>query len=563
MNDTGKEESKDGISPFEGPYGSSFDLFKQPKVEADGPSKASAKPKFQPKARPKSLALKSSSTKVKKEKKSKDDVPELAKALKQEVTDQNLNVKDGDTAMEDVAEKVEEEFGFEVKDVDMDVKLEMPCEVKVKVKDADMDVKLEKPAAVKDDEGTLPAFSEPGEDKVVREIDVYFTPCIDRHTKLYLMQYPLRPYWRPYGLKERCKEVRAKPKQSRLEVDLVMDTEEETYDHDAMEHLKITKQLHLSPIHSIVQLRPLINYVNKGDEHKKKTIADEENETEPEEAKLELFPLKVQLKKETEWQEKLRLESYAYFKKRDEAEPWIPLEAHSFDSPVTDRIRQKIVAVNNFQIPFSMNKSDYVNTLVQGRTSAGSNEAKAKGDNNDGFSRSMDSIKPNMNDAVQGTKSEKVIKHGQVAGRGAENGDMSDRTMSEETRAALPGALREILFNRVCKLSQIVQSLQNLAKEKLLASRLNSKAVAAAAAASKGASAPEHELKRVIDQVATNMNGVYFLSSLGNKELDPFRNVVIGLICTKGTDRAIHKVEITEACKKALGNEVPKTVYNK
>lgn len=75
----------------------------------------------------------------------------------------------------------------------------------------------------------------------------------------------------------------------------------------------------------------------------------------------------------------------------------------------------------------------------------------------------------------------------------------------------------------VHSLSQIRQSLQNLAKEKLSAQKLNPKAVAAAVAASKGASAPEPELKSVIDQVATNINSVYFLSSLGNKDLDPFR----------------------------------------
>jgi len=43
------------------------------------------------------------------------------------------------------------------------------------------------------------------EDFVVREIDVYFTPKpFDDDTKLYIMQYPLRPCWRPYELNEIC-----------------------------------------------------------------------------------------------------------------------------------------------------------------------------------------------------------------------------------------------------------------------------------------------------------------------------------------------------------------------
>lgn len=77
------------------------------------------------------------------------------------------------------------------------------------------------------------------EDMIVREIDVFFTPSIDADSKvfcwlsfvfeygiiivlflhvenysevmsyfqLYVMQYPLRPLWRPYELDERCEEV--------------------------------------------------------------------------------------------------------------------------------------------------------------------------------------------------------------------------------------------------------------------------------------------------------------------------------------------------------------------
>ena len=71
------------------------------------------------------------------------------------------------------------------------------------------------------------------EDTVVREIDVYFNPKMDEDTQvcpslcssfvmisfcsfidslylllqLYVLQYPLRPCWRPYELDERCQEV--------------------------------------------------------------------------------------------------------------------------------------------------------------------------------------------------------------------------------------------------------------------------------------------------------------------------------------------------------------------
>uniref|UniRef100_K3YLJ5 DNA-directed RNA polymerase III subunit RPC5 n=1 Tax=Setaria italica TaxID=4555 RepID=K3YLJ5_SETIT len=82
------------------------------------------------------------------------------------------------------------------------------------------------------------------EDFVVREIDVYYTPKpFDDDTKLYIMQYPLRPCWRPYELNEICEEVRVKPLSSEIEVDLSVDTQSENYDQEAP--LRLTKQVSL------------------------------------------------------------------------------------------------------------------------------------------------------------------------------------------------------------------------------------------------------------------------------------------------------------------------------
>ncbi|RLM60983.1 uncharacterized protein C2845_PM14G07830 [Panicum miliaceum] len=79
------------------------------------------------------------------------------------------------------------------------------------------------------------------EDFVVREIDVYFNPKpFDDETKLYIMQYPLRPCWRPYELNEICEEVRVKPLSSEVEVDLSVNKQSENYDQEAP--LRLTKQ---------------------------------------------------------------------------------------------------------------------------------------------------------------------------------------------------------------------------------------------------------------------------------------------------------------------------------
>lgn len=54
-------------------------------------------------------------------------------------------------------------------------------------------------------------------------------------------------------------------------------------------------------------------------------------------------------------------------------------------------------------------------------------------------------------------------------------------------------------------------------------SNSNPKAAAAAVAAAKAANAPAAELTAAVNRVATSLGGVYFLTSLSNPTLDPFR----------------------------------------
>ncbi len=61
------------------------------------------------------------------------------------------------------------------------------------------------------------------QDEVVKVIDVYLTQ--EASNNLYLLQYPLRPTWRPYDRKN-IEEVRFKAKSKKLEFDFGL-TEEE------------------------------------------------------------------------------------------------------------------------------------------------------------------------------------------------------------------------------------------------------------------------------------------------------------------------------------------------
>lgn len=265
-----------------------------------------------------------------------------------------------------------------------------------------------------------PLESTPGVDRVVREIDVFLTPEVDSETKLYVLQYPLRPYWRPYNLEERCQEVRIKPQMSKVEMDLVIDNDSENYDQDRDEYLQIStqtlssskvamntsyaigilrgNQVHLNPVQAVVQFRPSMKNIDAHDAAKKKSDKDagtndgdeEMFDAEPNESKSELTLLQVNIRRrETERQEANRLQSHAYLKQLEETEAWIPLEPHGTDSSVTEEIRQKMVVKIQDRINFNMSSYTYLNSLVPGRSSTSTaGFLKEEGTGNFGISKS-------------------------------------------------------------------------------------------------------------------------------------------------------------------------------
>ncbi|KAK6125489.1 hypothetical protein DH2020_040770 [Rehmannia glutinosa] len=179
--------------------------------------------------------------------------------------------------------------------------VEMDVEVKPGEKEEEKDDLMET-------EGTE-AEVEP-EDEVVREIDVYFSPCVDPKTRLmygyiddgarmimehylfsqlYVLQYPLRQQWRPYELDQRCEEVRVKPASREVEIDLTVYVDSKNYDSGADPRVQMKKQLHLNPIHAVAQLRPLMEHVDSKESKSKSVGPSNVNDTvkseEPQEGK--------------------------------------------------------------------------------------------------------------------------------------------------------------------------------------------------------------------------------------------------------------------------------------
>ncbi|XP_071913492.1 uncharacterized protein [Coffea arabica] len=240
----------------------------------------------------------------------------------------------------------------------------------------DVDAKVEEEAEQPKDE---PMESrEEGEDEIVREIDVYLTPSIDPNTKLYVLQYPLRPLWRPYELDDRCEEVRVKSKSAEVEVDLAVDVDSKNYDSDADPRVSMTKQtltsswkppvtagyavgvlvgnkLHLNPIHAVVQLRPSMQHY-KPESSKRRTTASSNLEDNTKGEEVTTGSLKKQGKSSGPVIEQ----------NKDTREDWIPLNYHGARSDISMRYVRKMVEHDSSHIQFSMNRHDYVNTLCPG-----------------------------------------------------------------------------------------------------------------------------------------------------------------------------------------------------
>ncbi|GAB4847116.1 hypothetical protein Ancab_026126 [Ancistrocladus abbreviatus] len=208
------------------------------------------------------------------------------------------------------------------------------------------------------------------DDYVVCAYDVYFNPpSRDNDTKLYVLQYPLRPCWRPYDLEQSCTEVRVKAKSAEVQVDLTLDVQSENYDMDAPTATKMEKQtlssswkpsqttgyaagvlrdkkLYLNPVHAVVQLRPLMCYLDSLGS-KKRNIPEVSVKAADLTGELLVGPSKRQNK---------QMEPQV-------AEPWVPLKYHGLDSDLSSRYLQKMVDEASSPLQFSMSPHDYLNSL--------------------------------------------------------------------------------------------------------------------------------------------------------------------------------------------------------
>ncbi|KAG4121820.1 hypothetical protein ERO13_D11G227900v2 [Gossypium hirsutum] len=568
-----------------------------------------------------------------------------------------------------------------------DVKPPMVAEPKAEQSISNGAVKMEIDEETKEDEILTEANREEDqgeeEDMVVREIDVFFTPSIDADAQLYVLQYPLRPCWRPYELDERCKEVRVKPDSGEVEIDMSVDVDSNNYDSESGSKLKMTKQtlssswlpprpsgyavgvlmgdkLHLNPIHAVVQLRPSLAHLKSGVSKRKDTVAAEAEvavKVEPNDGKAAGPSAKQNQKVQSSTEQKA-----------EDKECWVPLKYHSSISDFSAQYLQKMMAEQSSPIEFTLNPYDYVDSLcplpsnnnkaqrlsrrllcsipledrlkkllTEGRPFHHFNTLKrhyapddpmeevfevlqkhallvqglwnpfisydkvnhlstSRKEEVKGFLKILaiespplkgwklkentdENFKKEYPDIVK--KQEQIWKAGEDnvtnhIWRGAKGGPgrtkpgtvikkvapgaHAGRTMSDETREAIPKALKKVFQTyKVCSLQLIRKGLRDLALSQSTLPKADARLVVKAAY---GADAPEHELQDVVSQVAVELHGGLFVmkSSQENPECDPLREVVINLLCVKDK---LKKAEVTAAAQVNLKRDITNNEYNK
>ncbi|KAG0474131.1 hypothetical protein HPP92_015988 [Vanilla planifolia] len=214
------------------------------------------------------------------------------------------------------------------------------------------------------------------EDVVVKEFDVYINQSLDAHTKLYDMQYLLRPSWRPYEMDERCNEVRIKPKLSKFEIELSLNFDsDENYNKQVDDRLMITKQIlssstsslvnesavgvirgnqfHVNPLHAVVQFWPSMAHID-GQMGKHGDRQFEAN-SEPIEKKFGKS-LSVSSNKGQDRQE----DGNKVIEQIDSDERWVSLDYHASDSPTSCIYKERTLSQEKNCLSFAMNSSDYL-----------------------------------------------------------------------------------------------------------------------------------------------------------------------------------------------------------
>ncbi|XP_033907518.1 DNA-directed RNA polymerase III subunit RPC5-like [Acipenser ruthenus] len=222
-------------------------------------------------------------------------------------------------------------------------------------------------------------MSSEDDDPIIQEIDVYLAKSLA--DKLYLFQYPVRPAAMTYDVAHLSAKI--KPKQQKVEVELAIDSmspnycrskgeqialnvdgttteESNTYSTKLMDKQTFSSiqattntsryaaavfrkgELHLTPLHGILQLRPSFSYLDKADsKHREREAANEGGDSSQDEAEEDVKQITVRFSRpESEQARQRRVQSYEFLQKKHAEEPWVHLHYYGLKDSRSEHERQ-------------------------------------------------------------------------------------------------------------------------------------------------------------------------------------------------------------------------------
>uniref|UniRef100_G3THJ6 RNA polymerase III subunit E n=1 Tax=Loxodonta africana TaxID=9785 RepID=G3THJ6_LOXAF len=221
------------------------------------------------------------------------------------------------------------------------------------------------------------------DDPVVQEVDVYLAKSLAE--KLYLFQYPVRPASMTYDDIPHL-SAKIKPKQQKVELEMAIDTlnpnycrskgeqialnvdgtctdETSTYSSKLMDKQTFCSsqttsntsryaaalyrkgELHLTPLHGILQLRPSFSYLDKADaKHREREAANEAGDSSQDEAEEDVKQITVRFSRpESEQARQRRVQSYEFLQKKHAEEPWVHLHYYGLRDSRSEYERQYLL----------------------------------------------------------------------------------------------------------------------------------------------------------------------------------------------------------------------------
>ncbi|XP_067121880.1 LOW QUALITY PROTEIN: DNA-directed RNA polymerase III subunit RPC5 [Centruroides vittatus] len=244
------------------------------------------------------------------------------------------------------------------------------------------------------------------DDPVVEEIDVYLSKSLADN--LYLFQYPVRPSNMTYNDVEDI-QARVKPKQQKVELELPLNVQSSNYDKSKGEQIalnvdgrhggdnsyfsssfmdkqKLTsskavsssaqyaigllrpgKELHLTPLHAIIQLRPSFTYLDQSDSRAKAELKESDVDDPSQDEEEEAHKVTVRFAgPDSDKARQARERSYNYIQQQLANEPWVNVKYHKYGSRESEEEMNKLLCTKtDFDASNLLTTSEnYVNALL-------------------------------------------------------------------------------------------------------------------------------------------------------------------------------------------------------